>query len=62
MRRLNERKIVVVLFVMVIITFAFAQNDTTKMEKAYQGITKKASPAIQPIARQATSAATVYSR
>jgi len=34
---LTERNIVVVLFVMVLITFSFAQNETTKMEQLYNG-------------------------
>jgi hypothetical protein len=35
---LSERNLVVVLFVMVLITFAFAQEDSKKMEKAYIGL------------------------
>ena len=37
MRRssLSEQKLVVVLFIMVIITFFFAQADTSKIEKMY---------------------------
>ena len=39
MRRiLSERNLVVVLFVLVFITFVFAQQDTRKMEKAYLGV------------------------
>jgi hypothetical protein len=34
---LTERNIVVVLFIMVLITFSFAQNETTKMEQLYNG-------------------------
>jgi hypothetical protein len=34
---LTERNIVVVLFVMVLITFSFAQNETRKMEQLYNG-------------------------
>lgn len=34
---LTERNCVIVLFVMVLITFALAQEDSRKMEKAYQG-------------------------
>ena len=33
----TERNIVVLLFVMVIITFSFAQNETRKMEQLYNG-------------------------
>lgn len=34
---LSERNIVVVLFVMVLITFSLAQEDSKKMEKMYSG-------------------------
>lgn len=34
---LSERNVVVVLFVMVLITFSLAQEDTKKMEQIYQG-------------------------
>ncbi|MEQ1675535.1 MAG: hypothetical protein ABL876_02465 [Chitinophagaceae bacterium] len=33
----SERNIVVVLFVMVLITFALAQEDSKKIEKMYSG-------------------------
>jgi len=36
---LSEKNIVVVLFVMVLITFALAQEDTKKMEKGFSAIT-----------------------
>ena len=36
---LSERNIVVVLFVMVLVTFALAQEDTKKMEKGFSAIT-----------------------
>ena len=36
---LSERNIVVVLFVMVLITFSLAQEDSKKMEKIYPGAT-----------------------
>ncbi len=35
---LSERNIVVILFVMVLITFSLAQEDSRKMEKIYTGI------------------------
>ena len=35
---LSEKNLVVVLFVMVLITFALAQEDSKKMEKAYIGV------------------------
>ena len=34
-RFLSERNIVIVLFVMVLITFSLAQEDTRKMEKGF---------------------------
>ena len=37
-RILSEKNLVVVLFVLVLITFAFAQEDTKKMERAYAGV------------------------
>ena len=42
---LSERNIVVVLFVMVLITFSLAQEDSKKMEKMYSGINSAASSA-----------------
>lgn len=39
MRRfITERNLVVVLFVMVIITFSFAERDTKKIEHLYIGV------------------------
>jgi hypothetical protein len=39
MRRiLSERSLVVVLFIAVLITYALAQEDTRKMEKAFTGL------------------------
>jgi len=35
---LSEKNIVVVLFVLVLITFSLAQEDSRKMEKMYSGI------------------------
>ena len=38
MRRiLSEKNLVVILFVMVLITFSLAQEDSKKMEKLYSG-------------------------
>jgi hypothetical protein len=34
---LTERNIVVVLFIMVLVTFSFAQNETRRMEQLYNG-------------------------
>ena len=44
---LSERNIVVVLFVMVLITFSLAQEDTKKIEKLYLG-TSSASATTTP--------------
>ena len=43
---LTERTIVVLLFIMVLVTFSFAQNETKKMEQLYNGghISMKKSP------------------
>lgn len=35
---LSERNIVVVLFVMVLVTFSLAQEDSKKIEKMYSGL------------------------
>lgn len=35
---LSEKNIVVILFVMVLITFSLAQEDSRKMEKMYTGV------------------------
>ncbi len=40
-RILNERNVVSALFVLVIITFAFAERDTEKLEELYTPITAK---------------------
>jgi hypothetical protein len=53
MRRLNERKIVVVLFALVIVLFSFAQNDTTALEKEYLGNAKKAVASLVTVAANA---------
>lgn len=34
-RTLSERNIVIALFIMVLVTFALAQEDTKKMEKGF---------------------------
>ena len=36
---LSEKNIVVILFVMVLITFSLAQEDSKKMERIYSGAT-----------------------
>jgi hypothetical protein len=35
---LSEKNIVVILFIMVVITFSFAQEDTKKIEQLYSGV------------------------
>ena len=47
---LSEKNIVVILFVMVLITFSLAQEDSRKMEKMYFGI--NASTASKLLAQQ----------
>ena len=34
---ITEKNLVVILFVLVLITFSFAQSETTKMEQLYRG-------------------------
>lgn len=43
---LSERNIVVMLFVMVLVTFSLAQEDSKKMEKIYSGATTATASAI----------------
>jgi hypothetical protein len=47
---LSEKNVVVILFVMVLITFSLAQEDSRKMEKMYSGI--NASTASQLLVQQ----------
>jgi len=49
----TERNFVVVLFVMVLITFSLAQNETRKMEQLYNGgrFSLKKFPALKPEAK-----------
>ncbi|MBC7948763.1 MAG: hypothetical protein H7Y42_12820 [Chitinophagaceae bacterium] len=48
-RILSERSIVVVLFVMVLVTFSLAQEDTKKIERTYQEITAPVTSSNQPV-------------
>lgn len=58
---LSERNLVIVLFVMVLITFSFAQKDTRKMEELYLGTNSSASAAfIKMSAAKVKSAPTVF--
>lgn len=43
---LSERNLVVILFVMVLITFSLAQEDSKKMEKMYTGTTSVTAAAL----------------
>lgn len=43
---LSERNIVVVLFVMVLITFSLAQEDSKKMERRQAGISASATKSV----------------
>ena len=54
-RILSEKNLVVVLFVLVLITFAFAQEDTKKMERAYAGINSSATSYFVPLQNSKTS-------
>ena len=58
MRRslLSERNLVVVLFIMVVVIFSFAQADTTKIEKLYfnAGVPVTISPDPSPKAKAYT--------
>ncbi|HEY2720541.1 MAG TPA: hypothetical protein VGI82_02380 [Chitinophagaceae bacterium] len=49
----TERNFVIVLFVLVIITFSFAQNETKKMEQLYNGghTSLEKFPALRPEAK-----------
>ena len=49
---LSEKNIVVILFVMVLITFSLAQEDSRKMEKMYSGVNTTAASSLlvqQPV-------------
>jgi hypothetical protein len=39
---LSEKNLVVILFIMVLVTFSLAQEDSKKMEKMYTGFNTKA--------------------
>jgi hypothetical protein len=54
-RILSEKNLVVVLFVLVLITFAFAQEDTKKMERAYAGVNSSVTSYFVPVQNSATS-------
>jgi hypothetical protein len=56
-RILSEKDLVVVLFVLVLITFAMAQEDTKKMERAYPGVHSSASAAM--VSSQPSAVATL---
>ena len=43
---LSERNLAVVLFVMVLITFSLAQEDSKKMERMYNGVNSSATSRI----------------
>ncbi len=52
MKKIAERRIVVVLFVLVFITFSFAHEDSKKIEQIYSGV--KVIPAVDLTASQNT--------
>jgi len=43
---LSERNLVVLLFIMVLITFSLAQEDSKKMESIYSGVNTKTATVI----------------
>mgnify|MGYP003422834233 FL=1 len=43
---LSEKNLVIVLFVMVLVTFSLAQEDSRKMEKMYSGATSATAASI----------------
>jgi hypothetical protein len=45
---LSEKGLVVILFVLVFLTFSFAQQDTKKIERLYQGSASSATPFDKP--------------
>ena len=53
MKKIAERRIVVVLFVLVFITFSFAHEDSKKIEQIYSGV--KVIPAVEFTASQNTN-------
>jgi hypothetical protein len=48
-RILNERNLVVILFVMVFVTFSLAQEDTKKIERMYQDLNSTAASSLDVI-------------
>ncbi len=52
MKKIAERRIVVVLFILVFITFSFAHEDSKKIEQIYSG--EKIIPAVEFTASQNT--------
>lgn len=49
---LSERNIVVVLFVMVLVTFSLAHEDTKKMEQIYQGMNSSTASFDTPLTKE----------
>lgn len=43
---LSERNLVIILFVMVLITFSLAQEDSKKIEKIYSGANANTAPTL----------------
>ncbi|HEY6064127.1 MAG TPA: hypothetical protein VIV35_10990 [Chitinophagaceae bacterium] len=60
---LSEKNIVVILFVMVLITFSLAQEDSRKMEKMYSGINAGTASRLlvhQPVLKMKDASAAAY--
>lgn len=56
---LSERNIVIALFIMVLVTFSLAQEDTRKMEKGFASANAFQSPDLLLAQKAAVPAATV---
>jgi hypothetical protein len=50
MRKANERRLVVILFVLVMTTFSVAQQQSSKLDILYQGLKATASQFYSPLA------------
>lgn len=54
-RILSERNLVVVLFVMVLVIFSLAQEDTKKIEKMYQDANSPVTSSLDPVQNDGTT-------
>jgi hypothetical protein len=59
-RKISERHLVVLLFIVVLITFSFAHEDSKKIEQLYSGLKDNNSPNLTSLeTKKATSRITV---